>query len=80
MSKRQLGVALDDFALKEQRQYINENIKETLRRHHKRLIKTKRGEDNDEHEGGKTFMITTGDAVQEVCVVEGDRERERAEA
>ena len=39
MSERQLGVVLDDFALKEQRQTINDNVGETLRRQHKRLIK-----------------------------------------
>ena len=39
MSKRQLGVALDDFVLKEQMQAVNENIEETLRRQQKRLKK-----------------------------------------
>ena len=64
--------------LKEQRQAINENVEETLRRQHKRLIKRKRGKDKDDQEGGPTFMITA--AVREVCMVEGDRARERAEA
>ena len=49
-----------------------------LRRQHKRLIKRKRGKDKDDQEGGPTFMITA--AVREVCMVEGDRARERAEA
>ena len=39
MSKRQLGAALDDFVLKEQRQAINDNVEDTLRKQHKRLIK-----------------------------------------
>ena len=80
MSKRQLGVSLDDFVLKEKRQAINENVKETLRSKHKRLIKRKRGEDKDDQEGGLTFMITTVAAVQEVCTVEGYKAREMAKA
>ena len=48
MSEIQLGGALDDFMLKEQRQAINDNVEETLIRQKKRLIKRKRGEDNDE--------------------------------
>ena len=32
MSKRQLGVVLYDFVLKEKRQAINDNVEETLRR------------------------------------------------
>ena len=39
MSERQLGAALDDFVLKEQRQAINEAVEEMLRRQQKRLIK-----------------------------------------
>ena len=66
--------------MKDQRQAINENVKETLRRQNKILIKRKRGKDKDEQEGGPTFMITTAAAVREVCVVEGDRGRERVEA
>ena len=80
MSKRQLGVALDVFMTKEQRQAINENGKETLGRQHKRPIKRKKVEYKDEQEGGPNFMITTAASVQEVCVVEGDRARERDEA
>ena len=80
MSGRQLGVAIDDSVLKEQRQAINGNVKETLRRQHKRLIKRKRGKDKDDQEGGTNFMIATVSAVLEVCVVEGYMERERAEA
>ena len=57
-------MALDDFLLREQRQDINENFKETLRRQHKRLVKRKRGEDKDEQEGGTTFMIITTAAVR----------------
>ena len=34
MSESQIGVALDDFVLKEQRQAINDNAEETLRRQH----------------------------------------------
>ena len=41
LSESHLGVALDDFMLKEQRQAINETVKETLRIRHKRLIKSK---------------------------------------
>ena len=43
-----------------------------LRRQHRRLIKRKIGENKDEQEGRTTFMITTSNTVQEVCVVEGD--------
>ena len=66
ISKRQIGVALDYFVLKQQRQAINENFEETLRNQHKRLTKNKRGKDNDEQEGGPTFMINASAAVQEV--------------
>ena len=45
--ERELGVTLDDFVLKEQRKDINDNAEEPLRRHHKRLIKMKRGKDMD---------------------------------
>ena len=79
-SKRQLGVALYDFVLKEQMQYINENSEEKFRRQNKSPIKRKRGKDNYEKEDEPTFMITTAAAVREVCVVKGDRARERAEA
>ena len=41
------------------------------------LIKIKRGKDKDEQEGGLTFMINTAAAVQEMCMVEGGRARER---
>ena len=44
------------------------------------LIKSNRDEDKDDQEGGPNFMITTDTAVREVCVVEGDRARERSEA
>ena len=74
-SERKLGVELDVFVLKYQRQAIYENVKEMLRSHHKRLIKSKRGEDNDEQEGRPTLMITTNAAMREVCVVEEYRER-----
>ena len=80
MIKRKLGVVLDSFVLKEQKQDINKNAKEMLRRQHKRLIKMKRDKYKDDQEVGTTFMITTAAAVREVCVVEGDRARERAEA
>ena len=80
MSGRQLGVAIDDSVLKEQRQAINENVEDMPRSHHKRLIKRKRGKDKDDQEGGTNFMIATVSAVLEVCVVEGYMERERAEA
>ena len=73
----QIGVALDYFVLKEQMQAINENFEEPLRRQHKRMIKKKKVEDKDEQEGGPTFMITTAATAQEVCVVKGDRARER---
>ena len=80
MSKRQLGVVLYDFVLKEQRQAINENVEEKLISQHKRLMKRKIVEYKDDQEGGPTFMITTAAAVREVCVIEGDRARERVEA
>ena len=48
MSKRQLGLVLYDFVLKEQIQAINNNVKETLIRKNKRLLKMKRGGDNVE--------------------------------
>ena len=73
-------MALCDFVLKDQSQAINDNFEEKLRREHKSLIKSKRGEDMDNQEGGTTFMITTAAAVWEVCVVKGDRARERAES
>ena len=63
MSERQLGMALDYFMLEEQRQAINENVDETLRRQHKRMIKRKRRKDKDDQEVGPTFMITTSSAV-----------------
>ena len=62
--------------LKEKRQDINENGKKKLRSQNNRLIKGKRGNDKDEHEGGPTFMITTSADVWEVCMVKGDRARE----
>ena len=80
MSERKLGASLYDFVLKEQRQTINENVEEKLIRQHLRLIKSKRGEDKDAWEVGPTFMITTSAAVRGVCMVEGDRERERDKA
>ena len=79
ISERQLGVALDGFVLKEQRQAINENVKEKLIRQHKRLIKRKRGEYKDKQEVGSAFMVNTTNAVGEVYVVEGDRLKERDE-
>ena len=68
------------FVLKEQRQDINEDVKEMLRRHHERLIKRKRGKDKYNQEGGTTFTITTTAAVQELCMVKDRRARERDEA
>ena len=41
MIKRKLGVVLDSFVLKEQKQDIDENYGETLRIQHKRVIKRK---------------------------------------
>ena len=64
ISKSQLGVVLDDFVLKEQRQAINKNFKETLRRQHKRQIKRNRGKYKDDQEGGPTLMITNAAAVR----------------
>ena len=64
VSKRQIGVALHDFVLKEQRQSINDNSEKTLRRQHKRLIKRKTIKDKYKQKGGMTFMITTSAAVQ----------------
>ena len=55
ISDRHLGVALDDFVLKQHSQAINDNVKEKLRSQHKRRIKRKRGEDEDEQEGGTTL-------------------------
>ena len=55
MSKRQIGVPLDDFVLKAQRKAINDNIEEAMRRQCKRLIKRNRGEDNNEQDGRLTF-------------------------
>ena len=49
-------------------------------RQKKRLIKNKRGEDKDDKEGELTFMITTAAAMWELCLVEGDRARERDKA
>ena len=66
MSERQLGVVLYDFVLKEQRQAINDNVEETLRRQHMRLIKKNRGEDKDEQEVGPTFIVSTNPVVPEV--------------
>ena len=79
MSESQIGVTLDDFVLKEQRQAINENVEETLRRQNTRLIKSNRDEDKYDQEGGQTFIITTDAAVWGVCMVKGDRARERSE-
>ena len=66
--------------MKVQRQAFNEIVEDTLRRQNKRLIKRKRVKDKDNQEGGTTFMITTDSTVQEVCMAEGDRAMERAEA
>ena len=66
MSERQLGVVLYDFVLKEQRQAINDNVEETLRSQHMRLIKKNRGEDKDDQEVGPTFIISTNPVVPEV--------------
>ena len=65
--------------LKDQRQAINENFEETLIRQYKRLIRRNIRKDKGEQEGGPAFMITATAAVQEVCVIEGDRTMERAE-
>ena len=73
-------MALDDFALKEQMQSINDNVKKTLGRQNKRLVKSKKNKDKDGQEGGTTFMITTAAAVWKVCMVEGYRSRERYKA
>ena len=48
MRKRQLGLVLYDFVLKEQIHAINKNVEETLIRRNQRLIKRKRGGDNGE--------------------------------
>ena len=77
MSKSQLGVVLDDFVLKDQRQAINKNFKVTWRRQHKRQIRRKRGKYKDDQEGRPTFIINNAAAVREVCVIKGGRERER---
>ena len=69
MRKRKLGVALDDFLLKEQRQAIHDNVDEMFRRKHKRMIKKKRGKDKDKQECGTTFIITTTTDVQGLCMV-----------
>ena len=66
ISERHLGVALDDFVLKEKRQDINKAVKETLISQQKRSIKFKRVRDKEEQENGTNFMITTAAAVQEV--------------
>ena len=66
ISERHLGVALDDFVLKEKRQDINKAVKETLISQQKRSIKFKRVRDKEEQENGPNFMITTAAAVQEV--------------
>ena len=66
--------------LKEHRQAINKNIEETLRRKHKRLIKSKRVKYKDEQEVGPTLMITTATDMREVCVVKGGIAKERAKA
>ena len=66
ISEKHLGVALDDFVLKEKRQDINKAVKETLISQQKRSIKFKRVRDKEEQENGPNFMITTAAAVQEV--------------
>ena len=66
ISEKHLGVALDDFVLKEKRQDINKAVKETLISQQKRSIKFKRVRDKEEQENGTNFMITTAAAVQEV--------------
>ena len=48
MNERQIGVALDNFMLKDQRHSIDKNFKETFRRHNKRLIKREIGKDKYE--------------------------------
>ena len=63
MSERQLGVALDDLVLKKQRQAINENVGENLKKKNKRPIKRNVCEDKDEQEVRPTFMITVAAAV-----------------
>ena len=63
MSERQLGVALDDLVLKKQRQAINENVGENLKKNNKRPIKRNVCEDKDEQEVRPTFMITVAAAV-----------------
>ena len=80
MIKRNLGVVLDNFVLKDQRQDINDNSKEIMIKQQTRLIKSKRGKDKEEKEGRSTFMITTAATVQEVCVVEGGTVRESSKA
>ena len=80
MSKRQLGVALDNFMLKEQRHAINDTTNETFIRQQKSMIKSKRGKDKEDQEDRPTFMTTTDATVQEVGMVEGDRARERSNA
>ena len=64
MSEIQIVVALDDVVMKKQRKAINENVEETLRMQHTRLIKSNIDEDKDDQEGGPNFMITTDAAVR----------------
>ena len=64
MSERQLGVALDYFVLKEQRQAINENFEEMPRRQNKRITKRKICEDKDDQEVGPKFIIINDSAVR----------------
>ena len=78
MSESQAVVELDYLVLKEQRQAIIDNVEGTLIRQNNMIKKRKGGEDKEEQEGRLTFMITTSTAVQEVCVIGGDRARERA--
>ena len=51
-----------------------------MRSLHKRLIKIKRGEYKDNQDGEQAFTITTTAAVQEVCMVKGDRARKMAKS
>ena len=51
-----------------------------MRSLHKRLIKIKRGEYKDNQDGEQAFTITTTAAVQEVCMVKGDRARKIAKS
>uniref|UniRef100_A0A7S4MXX5 Mre11 DNA-binding domain-containing protein n=1 Tax=Odontella aurita TaxID=265563 RepID=A0A7S4MXX5_9STRA len=71
LDERRLGIALDEFVSKEQRQAIADTVEDELKRSQKELIRRKRDGDGN-GEGGES-KITTAAAVREICEAKADK-------